>query len=92
MDLITLALARKSSGGGDGGGSATDDYNDLLNKPQIDGVELSGNKTLADLGAQPATDETLETTDKTVVGAINEIYAMVAAIAQTVDEINGEVV
>lgn len=90
MDLITLALARKNSDGG--GGSATDDYNDLSNKPQIDGVELSGNKTLADLGIQPATDETLETTDKTVVGAINEIYAMVAAIAQTVDEINGEVV
>ena len=92
MDLITLALARKSSGGGGGGGSATDNYNDLSNKPQIDGVELSGDKTLADLGIQPATDKTLETTDKTVVGAINEIYAMVAVIAQTVDEINGEVV
>ena len=91
MDLITLALARKNSDGG-GGGSATDDYNDLSNKPQIDGAELSGNRTLTDLDIQPATDETLETTDKTVVGAINEIYAMVAAIAQTVDEINGEVV
>ena len=32
------------------GGSGTTNYNDLLNKPSINGVELSGNKTLADLG------------------------------------------
>lgn len=28
-------------------------YNDLTNKPQIGGVELSGNKTLTELGIQP---------------------------------------
>ena len=33
-----------------GGGSGTDDYNDLDNLPQINSVELKGNKTLADLG------------------------------------------
>lgn len=30
------------------------DYNNLTNKPQINSVELSGNKTLADLGIQAA--------------------------------------
>ena len=35
-------------------GSGTTDYNDLTNKPQVAGVTLSGNKTLSDLGAQPA--------------------------------------
>lgn len=30
---------------------AIDNYNDLRNKPQIEGVELAGNKTLNDLGA-----------------------------------------
>ena len=114
------------------GGSGTTNYNDLLNKPSINGVDLVGNKTLADLGItnyddtqvktditdlqnnkvdkvigkslvddteitrlasinnyddtqitkdiadlkadkQDKTDNTLETTDKTVVGAINEI-------------------
>ena len=32
------------------GGSGTTDYTDLTNKPSINGVELSGNKTLAQLG------------------------------------------
>lgn len=39
-----------SSGGG------TDDYNNLSNKPTINNVELSGNKTSANLGLQPAGD------------------------------------
>ena len=41
------------SGGGSGG---TSDYSELTNKPQIGGVVLSGNKTLADLGAASAGD------------------------------------
>lgn len=41
-DEILLALIKKA-------GSGTDDYEDLENKPQIGGVELSGNKSLADL-------------------------------------------
>ena len=35
-------------------GGGTTDYDDLSNKPQIGGVTLTGNKTLADLGAQSA--------------------------------------
>jgi len=33
-----------------GGGGGTTNYNDLSNKPQINGVSLSGNKTTSDLG------------------------------------------
>lgn len=33
-----------------GGSGGTSDYNDLSNKPQINNVELSGNKSLSDLG------------------------------------------
>lgn len=33
-----------------GGGGGTSNYNSLSNKPQIEGVELSGNKTAVDLG------------------------------------------
>lgn len=33
-----------------GGGGGTGDYNDLSNKPKINNVELSGNKTTSDLG------------------------------------------
>ena len=39
-----------------GGGGGTTDYEKLTNKPQINSVELSGNKSLQDLGAQPAGD------------------------------------
>lgn len=37
-------------GTGGSGGSGTTNYNALLNKPSINGVDLVGNKTLADLG------------------------------------------
>ena len=39
------------SGGGGGGG--TTDYNALTNKPSINGVELSGNKTSDDIDVAP---------------------------------------
>lgn len=38
------------------GGSGSSDYNDLSNKPQIAGVTLSGDKSLADLGIAAASD------------------------------------
>ena len=37
--------------GSGGGGEGTDNYNDLNNKPKINGHTLSGDKTLAQLGA-----------------------------------------
>lgn len=51
QDWVDTGVA--ASGGGSGG---TTDYNELTNKPQIGGVELSGNKTAQDLGLQPAGD------------------------------------
>lgn len=36
------------------GSGGTTDYTQLTNKPQINSVELSGNKSLSDLGIQPA--------------------------------------
>lgn len=44
----SLAAAALNSGGGGGGG--TTNYNDLENKPKINNVELSGEKTSSDLG------------------------------------------
>ena len=34
----------------------SDDYNDLLNKPTINGVEIAGDLSLDALGVQPAGD------------------------------------
>lgn len=38
------------NGGTGGGGEGTTNYNDLQNRPQINGVTLTGNKTSSDLG------------------------------------------
>lgn len=40
----------------EGGGSGTSNYNDLNNKPSINGVTLIGNKTTEDLGIEGVTD------------------------------------
>lgn len=39
-----------------GGSGGTSDYSDLTNKPQINSVTLSGNKSLSDIGAASAAD------------------------------------
>lgn len=69
-----------------GGSSGTTDYTNLINKPQIDGVTLVGNKTAADLGfATVATsgsytdlidkpEPTISTTTGTVALADNTIF------------------
>lgn len=45
------------TGGGEGG---TTNYNKLSNKPQINGVTLSGNKSLSDLGIDSAINAEVE--------------------------------
>lgn len=56
-----------------GGGGGTDDYNYLSNKPHINGVTLSGNKSSADLHLQGATSIVTLTTASTQL-ASNTIY------------------
>lgn len=82
----------KGADGSSGGGSGSSDYSSLSNKPQINSIELSGNKTLSELSIQSTSDNTLNTTDKSIVGAINELYSMITSISQKIDEANGEVV
>lgn len=41
-------------------GSGTDDYNDLINRPSINGIELVGNKTNEELLIDSITNEDLE--------------------------------
>lgn len=46
--VATWAYDFTLTGGGGGGG--TDNYNDLINQPKINGITLVGNKTTSDLG------------------------------------------
>ena len=38
----------------------TNDYNDLINKPSIEGVELIGDKTLEELGVEALTPQEID--------------------------------
>lgn len=47
---ILYQLVNELESGGGGGGGGTTNYNDLSNKPAIEGQQLVGNKTASDLG------------------------------------------
>lgn len=49
--LWQLVENLETDGGGSGG---SDNYNELSNKPQINGITLSGNKSASDLGLATA--------------------------------------
>lgn len=54
--IITLSDGTTIDAGLIQGGSGTDDYEDLTNKPKIEGTELIGNMTFENLGIASATD------------------------------------
>ena len=70
----------------EGGGSGTSDYDALNNKPQIAGVTLSGDKSLADLGIASATTVSgiLDGTDIDSFGDVE------TALGDKVDKVNGK--
>lgn len=57
-------------GGGGSGSGGTTNYNELSNKPQINGVVLSGNKSSADLGISGGTSDYLELSNKPSINGI----------------------
>lgn len=50
-DGSVINIADEIANGNIGGGGETSDYNGLKNKPKINGVELTGEKSLEDIGA-----------------------------------------
>ena len=50
--------------------NGTTDYDDLTNKPSINNVELSGNKTSSDLGLQPELTEAQTTAINSGITAV----------------------
>lgn len=67
-----------SSGSGGGGGSTETDYRNLSNKPQINGVELDGNKSLSTLGIASASD--LAATTATANAAVKDVTVNGASV------------
>ena len=58
----------------DGGGGTGGNYNDLENKPSINGVTLSGNKTTSDLGISQPTKTSQLTNDSNFVVDANYVH------------------
>ena len=73
-------------GGGGGGGGFSGDYDDLYNRPQINGVTLTGNKTTANLGIS-YNDLTDKPTIPTISNILNSVYP-VGSIYISVSSVN----
>ena len=61
--MTPLRVKQSIAANGGGGGGGTSDYNDLENKPKINNVELSGNKTAEELGISGNVQADWNTTD-----------------------------
>lgn len=61
IDTREIATAKIVMLGGNGGGGGTSNYNQLNNKPSINGVTLQGNKTSADLNISGMPENPLAT-------------------------------
>lgn len=74
MDMFDVMLGSKLGGGG---GGETSNYNDLTGLPQINGVELKGNKSTAQL---------LISFTASDVGALPDSTKYAAAVALSIDQ------
>lgn len=78
------AVAKAIEEGGGGGGGSTD-YADLANKPKINNVELSGNKSLESLGIASSGD--LSALSSRVTQAESDIDTLETTVADKADNI-----
>lgn len=69
--VVQTAINNALSGGGGGGGGTTD-YTELENKPSINSVTLSGNKTTSDLGIDEVPEVTSEDNGKILKATYSE--------------------
>ena len=77
------------SGGGGGGGTGTDNYNDLNNKPSINGTVLSGNKTLNNLDIQrKLTFDSAPTEDSENPVKSGGVYSALAGKQDTISDLS----
>ena len=83
-EVLAIALKALKKGGGGGGG--TSNYNSLTNKPQINGVTLSGNKTSADLNIADLSSLVAEEFDKDTAYSVGDIVLHEENLYQFIEE------
>lgn len=70
MGVIFKSGIAYSGGGGTSGG--TDNYAELINKPRVNNVTLTGNKTTADLYLADGSTIYVNDSNKMAIGIISE--------------------
>lgn len=85
MQKIEDQLEVLSEQGASGSGSGTSNYLELENKPQINGVTLTGNKSLTDLGAAAASDVAAKYTKPETGIPASDLSSTVQASLQKAD-------
>ena len=85
LEILWQEVERLEAESG-GGGGGTGNYNDLTNKPKINSVTLSGNKSLEDLGIASASDLSGKANSSDVY-AKTEVYTK----SETAGEITGAI-
>ena len=70
---VVVNVSAKNGLDGSGGTGGTTDYSELENKPKINNVELTGNRTLAELGIQPEGNYLESESDPTVPNHVKNI-------------------
>lgn len=86
VDSVARLLALSAGNGGGGGTGGTSNYNDLANKPQINGTTLTGNKTLDELGI--TADNLNVYTKEETTNAINDVMSVKADTAYVDTQLN----
>lgn len=83
---VVTDISDEDSSGGSGG---TSDYNALSNKPSINGVELSGDKTLNELGITNYDDTQVKTQISNINKAVGDINGLtVVGVKDLVNAVN----
>ena len=78
-------IARAIEQGG-GGGGGTGDYNDLDNKPKINGITLQGNKSLVSLGI--ASIDEITSLSSRVSDTENDVISLSSRVSDTENDIS----
>lgn len=89
IEYLLIELKNAIEGGGGGGGTGTDNYNELNNKPSINGTVLSGNKSLDNLGIQAKlTFDSAPTEDSENPVESGGVYSALAGKQDTISDLS----
>lgn len=73
LEILYQMVDELETSGGGGGQGGTTDYNELTNKPRINNVTLSGNRSLDDIGVSQAISDALTPVQTAISGKVDKV-------------------